>query len=59
MLGEVDVDDCTFFGLHTILFVCGGVVVDVGAVSLDFHTVLFFMGSVGIGFGVSSLSFAP
>jgi hypothetical protein len=33
----VGMDDCTFLGLHTILFDFGGVVVDFGASSF-FHT---------------------
>jgi hypothetical protein len=55
MPGEVDVGDCIFFGLHTILFVRGGMVADFGASSFGFHTVLFFLGGVGTTFGVSSL----
>jgi hypothetical protein len=53
MPGEVG---CTFFGLHTILFVFRGVVVDFGAPSFCFHTFSFF-GGVGITFGVSSFCF--
>jgi hypothetical protein len=34
--GEVDTEACSFFGLHTILFVLGGVVVDFGASSFGF-----------------------
>jgi hypothetical protein len=51
---EVDVDDYTFFGFHTILFVHGGVVVDFGASYFCFHTVLLFLGGVETTFGVSS-----
>ena len=57
MLGGVDVDDCTFFGLHTILLVFGGVVVDFGASSFCFHTFLSFLGGVGTTFEVSSFCF--
>ena len=56
VLEEVGVDDCTFFGLHTILFDLGGVVVDFGASSFYFYTVFFF-GGVGTTFGVSSFYF--
>ena len=52
--GGVDADDCTFFGLHTILFDLGGVVVDFGASSFCFHTIL---GGVGINFGASYFCF--
>jgi hypothetical protein len=51
---EVDAESCTFFGLHTILFVLGGVVVDFGAASFGSHTGLFFFGGVGTSFGVFS-----
>jgi len=54
--GEVDVDDCTFFGIHTILFDLGGVVVDIGASSFCSHTIFFF-GGVGTTFGDSSFCF--
>ena len=47
---------CAFFGLHTILFDFGGVVVDFGAPSFCFHTFSFF-GGVGTTFGVSSFCF--
>ena len=40
---EVDVDDCTFFGLHTILFVLGGVEVDFKALSFCFHLFSFWV----------------
>ena len=50
----VGMDVCTFFGLHTILFDFGGVVVDFGA-SFCFHTV--FLGGVGTTFGFSSFCF--
>jgi len=53
---EVDADDCTFFGLHTILFVLGGVEVDFGVSSFYFHTFLS-LGVVGTTFEVSSFSF--
>ena len=53
MLGEVDVDDCTLFGLHTILFDLGGVEVDFGASSFCFHTFLSFLGGAGTTFGAS------
>ena len=61
MPGGVDADDCTFFGLHTILFDLGGVEVEFGVTSLCFHT---FLGGVGTTFGFSSFffglfSFAP
>jgi hypothetical protein len=55
--GGVDADDCTFFGLHTILLVFGGVVVDFGASSFCFHTFLSFLGGVGTTFRVSSFCF--
>ena len=42
MPGGVGMDDCTFLGLHTILFDFGGVVVDFGASSFCFHTFLSF-----------------
>ena len=45
---------CSCFGLHTILFVLGGVVVDFGVSSFGFHTGLFFFGGVGMAFGVFS-----
>ena len=51
---EVDADDCSFFGLHTILFVLRGVVVDFEASSFGYHTDLFFLGGVEMTFGVSS-----
>ena len=35
---EVDMDDYTIFGLHTILFDLGGVEVDFGASSFCFHS---------------------
>jgi hypothetical protein len=50
----VDAEGCSFFGLHTILFVLGGVVVDFRASSFDFHTGLFFFGGVGTTFGAFS-----
>jgi hypothetical protein len=50
--GKVDVDACAFFGLHTILFLLGGVMVDFGASSFCFHTILFFLGGVKTTFGV-------
>ena len=50
----MDVDDYTFFGLHTILFDLGGVEVDFGASSFCFHTFLSFLGDVGTTFEVSS-----
>ena len=56
MPGEVDMDDCTFFGFHTILFDLGGVVVDFGAYFFCFHTIFFF-GGVGTTFGVSYFCF--
>ena len=52
--GEVDMDASSFFSLHTILFVLGGVVVDFRASSFRFHTVLFFLGGVETTFGASS-----
>ena len=45
---------CSFFGLHTILFVLGGVVVDFRASSFGFHTRLFFFDGVGTAFGIFS-----
>ena len=48
-------DDCTFFGFHTILFDLGGVVVDFGASSFCFHTI--FLGDVGTTFSFSSFCF--
>ena len=51
MPAGVGADDCTFFGLHTILFDLGGVEVEFGVTSLCFHT---FLGGVGTTFGVSS-----
>ena len=56
MPGGVDADDCTSFGLYTILFDLGGVEVDFGASSFCFHTFLSFLGGVGTTFGVSSLA---
>ena len=57
MPGEVDVDYCTFFSLHTILFDLGGVEVDFRAFSFCFHTFLSFLGGVGTTFEVSSFCF--
>ena len=57
MHGGVDMDDCTFFGLHTILFDLGGVEVDFEALCFCFHTFLSFLGGVGTTFGVSSFCF--
>ena len=57
MPGGVGVDDCTFLGIHTILFDLGGVEVDFGTSSFYFHTFLSFLGGVGTTFGVSSLCF--
>ena len=51
----VGADDCTFFGLHTILFDLGGVEVDFGASAFCFHT--NFFGGVGTTFGFSSFYF--
>ena len=51
----VGVDVCTFFGLHTILFDFGGVVVDFGASAFCFDTV--FLGGLGTTFGFSSFCF--
>ena len=45
---------CSFFGLHTILFVLGGVVVDFRASSFGLHIDLFFFGGVGKAFGIFS-----
>jgi hypothetical protein len=42
------------FGLHTILFVLGGVVVDFGASSFGFQTGLLFLSGAGMAFGVFS-----
>ena len=55
MPGGVGTDDCTFFGIHTILFDLGGVEVDFRASSFCFHTV--FLGGVGTTFGFSSFCF--
>ena len=56
MAKEVDVDDYTFFGFHTILFDLGDVEVDFGASPFCLHTI-FFLGGVGTTFGVSSFCF--
>jgi hypothetical protein len=50
----VDVEGYSFFGLHTILFVLSGVVVDFEASSFGFHISLFFFGGVGTTFGIFS-----
>jgi hypothetical protein len=57
VLEGVDADDCTFLGLHTILFDLGGVEVDFRASSFCLHTFLSFLGGVGTTFGVSSFFF--
>jgi hypothetical protein len=54
--GGVDANDCTFFGLHTILFDLGGVEVDFRASSFYFHT-FSFLGGVGTTLGISSFYF--
>jgi hypothetical protein len=36
------VADCSFLGLHTILFILGGVVMGFGVSSFGFHTESFF-----------------